>query len=870
MRNISWVLLITVSTLFSQANVWTQLPQDSQTRAGCKLWSSLIYSSDSNRFFSTMGLVNNGSWDPPSRYSDLVLRLPDTRWINFLPSDTLYGKWADSTGNTLSTAGRNFESPHFKMVEGYLRPAVYFSTHKTFYQYAYDTDNQCIYYYLWNRTIRFNTRLRKWDTLTTAAQPATYQGGTSALIWGSLCYDPINKEILLFGGGDINAPGGSCGTWVYRISTNTWTKLVFSVEPPQRCLSQMVYDAKNHCIILFGGDHLDKIFSDTWVYDCATRTWSEKKPALSPSPRAGHALLYLPKSQSVVLFGGYTYKPMNVADGPSWYTGYKARDTLDMWRYDVAANEWKLIKQFSPTAVKPSWTFLSIAAADTGDRILVIGDSTMYGGYIKNTYVMTCDPTQIDEAGTFMHGVTQGALDRRTGAGDPAWFDSAVAAPRPDSLNDLYRTMPVNTWIRMTQPRMPYAGRDWSSRTFDADHDQLLLYGGGHSAYCGTDIPQYSPATNRWHIGYAPEFMIELNGDGGNGGNYTSLFTFQDRPFMPGHPRKAYCYSPVHKRMVSFNYGPLTYFYDPVRMDWDSTRRIRPDAANAGSTTTSCLVATPHGVFFWKGVNPSPRALYLLDSALVWQTLTVKGGLTIPIYYDGSSNATYDPKRDRMLLFSSQSSRGQVWEFTFKDSTLSVLNPSGDCDTTQTFWREAAYLPAQDKVFFMGTGTHRLYNCAANTWELLPVAKAAGVSTTCSWSSGYVYDPKRDLIWDCEQSGELNVVRISDGYNPDSLLASKEDAHSLVPDVMSLAIYPSPFNPSTTVTYTIPAAAKSAGVTLSVFAADGRLVQTLVRNQSKAGSHSVVWNAGKLPSGVYLLKLKADAKTLLRKVVLAK
>ena len=68
--------------------------------------------------------------------------------------------------------------------------------------------------------------------------------------------------------------------------------------------------------------------------------------------------------------------------------------------------------------------------------------------------------------------------------------------------------------------------------------------------------------------------------------------------------------------------------------------------------------------------------------------------------------------------------------------------------------------------------------------------------------------------------------------------------------------YPNPFNPSTTISYHTP---KTAPVTLTVFDALGRIVATLVDGVKPAGQHQVQWDAGHLPSGVYLYRLQAGA-----------
>jgi hypothetical protein len=60
--------------------------------------------------------------------------------------------------------------------------------------------------------------------------------------------------------------------------------------------------------------------------------------------------------------------------------------------------------------------------------------------------------------------------------------------------------------------------------------------------------------------------------------------------------------------------------------------------------------------------------------------------------------------------------------------------------------------------------------------------------------------------------------------------------------------YPNPFNPSTTISYELSA---NSYVTLKVYDALGREVKTLLHEREAAGSHSIVFNAGSLPSGVY-------------------
>jgi photosystem II stability/assembly factor-like uncharacterized protein len=77
--------------------------------------------------------------------------------------------------------------------------------------------------------------------------------------------------------------------------------------------------------------------------------------------------------------------------------------------------------------------------------------------------------------------------------------------------------------------------------------------------------------------------------------------------------------------------------------------------------------------------------------------------------------------------------------------------------------------------------------------------------------------------------------------------------------------YPNPFNPATTIGYQLMA---SSSLTLKVYDLLGREVADLVNGVKNAGYHSVTWDAGMMPSGVYLYKLTAGDFLMVCKMVL--
>jgi len=79
--------------------------------------------------------------------------------------------------------------------------------------------------------------------------------------------------------------------------------------------------------------------------------------------------------------------------------------------------------------------------------------------------------------------------------------------------------------------------------------------------------------------------------------------------------------------------------------------------------------------------------------------------------------------------------------------------------------------------------------------------------------------------------------------------------------------YPNPFNPSTTIVYQV---AKVGLVTLTIYDLLGRDIATLVNEVKPAGKYTAVWNAGKMPSGMYFSRLKSNGEQQIRKMILLK
>ncbi|MDZ7290788.1 MAG: fibronectin type III domain-containing protein [candidate division KSB1 bacterium] len=79
--------------------------------------------------------------------------------------------------------------------------------------------------------------------------------------------------------------------------------------------------------------------------------------------------------------------------------------------------------------------------------------------------------------------------------------------------------------------------------------------------------------------------------------------------------------------------------------------------------------------------------------------------------------------------------------------------------------------------------------------------------------------------------------------------------------------FPNPFNPATQIIYSLPEASP---VEVSVYNVRGEVVATLVNEHQEMGSHTMVWKAERVGSGVYFIKMRAGGVERMRKCLLVK
>ena len=184
-----------------------------------------------------------------------------------------------------------------------------------------------------------------------------------------------------------------------------------------------------------------------------------------------------------------------------------------------------------------------------------------------------------------------------------------------------------------------------------------------------------------------------------------------------------------------------------------------------------------------------------------------------------------------------------------------------------------------------GTGQYTFwdvyYNYSADngaTWST-PICLTAGITDhiNCLWqiakrlnSTGFPYlffvfgssisDPMLDLYANI-QSGNPTPSRWYVGLHPSPGIVEKE---TVAPKRLTLNIAPNPVHNQARITYALP---KSGNVSITLYTADGRMVQTIDLGYKSAGFYTRDIDIHKLKNGAYLVLLKINSKVVSGKLI---
>ncbi|MBT3233760.1 MAG: T9SS type A sorting domain-containing protein [Calditrichaeota bacterium] len=125
--------------------------------------------------------------------------------------------------------------------------------------------------------------------------------------------------------------------------------------------------------------------------------------------------------------------------------------------------------------------------------------------------------------------------------------------------------------------------------------------------------------------------------------------------------------------------------------------------------------------------------------------------------------------------------------------------------------------------------------------------------------------------WDIELGH--NIIIVADDtnvgiYENTLLSVPVEPDGSKIPNGFAIyPAFPNPFNSSTTISYEL---SQPSFVSLNVYNPTGQIITTLKNGYLQNGAHSINWNSGNLPSGLYYITLMNSGRSFSQQVILTR
>ena len=184
-----------------------------------------------------------------------------------------------------------------------------------------------------------------------------------------------------------------------------------------------------------------------------------------------------------------------------------------------------------------------------------------------------------------------------------------------------------------------------------------------------------------------------------------------------------------------------------------------------------------------------------------------------------------------------------------------------------------------------------LQNAGIQNVKIIAIGKGQYSSDNAKWTDGnsipVVTDPSPNNLWTAWNVNQwdlffldANAEYVTDfNINPWDYDAVYNQISSMIEDdnqlniqshpehISLLRTYPNPFNPSTTISFTIP---RISMTTIIVYDLQGKMLKTLSSEYLTPGNYTTNWNAAAYPSGEYLIQMQSGSYMQTEKVVLIK
>ncbi len=266
--------------------------------------------------------------------------------------------------------------------------------------------------------------------------------------------------------------------------TYEWESKTPSPSPQSENNYLITYDNESDRVLLFSGyDGAGTVSQELWAYDTDNNMWEERaSPGFS---RVWSSIAYDSESDLLVTYGGYT---------EFWGT-----QTSETWIYDYNADQWQ---NKQPTTRPTAMLGHQMAYYDSLDRIILYGGFYFDGAendypqsetwsYDINSNTWTNLQTVIHPQKVAFHSM---AYDSES---DKIILFGGMLSSNAKVQETWTYDFTANNWTNL-QPTIQPPATAFHSMVYDAESDQIILFGGETSTGASDAIWLYDYNTNEW------------------------------------------------------------------------------------------------------------------------------------------------------------------------------------------------------------------------------------------------------------------------------------------------------------------------------------------------------------------------------------